>query len=129
MAMCGSSWHCRHIGYPPNSCGAGDEEIWGGQDVVDDIGVPKLEMECMEIDLAASSGANGSGQSVVRSVHAGGVYVSMADGSVHFVTDFIDSGNFVIGNGISKTQLDPATFRIWQRLNISRDDLPVGSDY
>ena len=129
MGMCGSNWHCRHIGYPPNSCGAGDEETFGGQDVVTDVGTSTLEAECMELDIAASSGSGGSGQSVVRSVHTGGAFVSMADGSVHFVTDFIDSGDFVIGNGISKAQLDPTVFRTWQRLNIAQDDLTVGAEF
>ena len=129
MGMCGSNWHCRHIGYPPNSCGAADEEIWGGKDIVDDLG-GTLKAECMEIDLAASTGANGSGQSVVRSTHPGGAFVAMADGSVHFITNFIDSGDFAIGNGVSNAELDdPARFRTWQRLNVSRDNQAVATEF
>jgi prepilin-type N-terminal cleavage/methylation domain-containing protein/prepilin-type processing-associated H-X9-DG protein len=129
MGMCGSNWHCRHIGYGPNSCGAGDEEIWGGQDIVDDVGVNVLRFECMEIDLAASTGSGGSGQSVVRSTHPGGAMTAMADGSVHFITNFIDAGDFVLSNGVSKAQLDPAVYRTWQRLNSSRDDQAVTTEF
>lgn len=134
MGMCGSNWHCRHIGYPPNSCysGAtgGDEEIYGAQDIVDDVTDERMAVECMKLDLAASGGGGGgSGQSVVRSVHPGGVFVSLADGSVRFLSDFIDSGEFGMGNGLQTSptnQLDPFYLRVWQRLNLSRDGLPVG---
>ena len=29
LGMCGSNWHCRHVGYGPNSCGAGRRRDFG----------------------------------------------------------------------------------------------------
>ncbi len=38
----------------------------------------------------------------------------MADGSVHFVSDFIDTGNMPIGANITAEQWkDPTVFRTW----------------
>jgi hypothetical protein len=49
----------------------------------------------------------------------------MADGSVHFLSDFIEHGNVVV-DGLINDEPDPADitpndFRLWQRLNASRD--------
>ena len=127
MGMCGSSYHCRHAGYPPNSCGDTDEEIYGGQEIIDEVGRGRLASECMDIDVAASG--LGSGQSVVRSVHPGGVNVAMADASVHFISDFVDSGNISIAGRLTNNDVQQDKFRIWQRLNISRDGYPVTMEF
>ncbi|QDU88846.1 hypothetical protein Pla175_22300 [Pirellulimonas nuda] len=127
MGMCGSSYHCRHAGYSPNSCGDTDEEIYGGQEIIDDVGRPRLASECMDIDLSASG--QGSGQSVVRSVHPGGVNVAMADASVHFVGDFVDAGYISIGGRLTNSDIEQDKFRVWQRLNIGRDGYPVTQEF
>ncbi len=53
------------------------------------------------------------GQGGARSLHVGGVNAGFADGSVHFISDFIDKGN--------EWDLDPQTYRTWQRLVASGD--------
>ena len=53
---------------------------------------------------------NGNNQATARSMHAGGVYVSMVDGSIRWITDSIDinpSGS----SGLS----------VWDRLMLSAD--------
>ena len=107
-----------------------DEEILGAKDIKDDVGDGVLKFECMELDQAASIPPGGSGQSVVRSAHPGGAMVAMADGSVHFISSFIDTSEFAMGNGFTKVQLeDPTIFRTWQRLSISRDSQSVTTEF
>jgi prepilin-type N-terminal cleavage/methylation domain-containing protein/prepilin-type processing-associated H-X9-DG protein len=131
MGMCGSNFHCRHTTLPINSCGGADDDVYGSADIIADVGTPALQAECMH----PQSGLEASGQSVVRSRHPGGANVAMADGSVHFLSDFIDQGS-INGDGIidwANPKLPPVpadevhqdNFRIWQRLNVSRDGYSV----
>jgi hypothetical protein len=54
----------------------------------------------------------------------------MADASVRFLGDFIDQGAIgLIGAKIEKAQTDPSIFRLWQRLNMSRDGYSVDGEY
>jgi prepilin-type N-terminal cleavage/methylation domain-containing protein/prepilin-type processing-associated H-X9-DG protein len=117
MGMCGSNIHCRHAGYPINDCGGYNDDIFGSADILSDTGVGTLNVECMALD----TNVNASGQSTVRSRHPGGANVAMADGSVHFLSDFIDQGAFTIGGYITDAQTNQSVFRLWQRLNMSRD--------
>jgi prepilin-type processing-associated H-X9-DG protein len=54
-----------------------------------------------------------AGQGTVRSMHLGGAYVGFVDGSVHFISDFIDKG--------TQWDLAPAQYHTWQRLCASGD--------
>jgi hypothetical protein len=53
----------------------------------------------------------------------------MADASVHFLSDFIDSGGVTVSGLIDKGPPDddtpPEVFRTWPRLNVSRDGYQV----
>lgn len=137
MGMCGSSFHCRHIQLSAaiNSCNVGDDDIYGAQDIIDDVGEGTLRAECMRPEPGSSGGGwgggIGSGQSSVRSVHPGGAMVAMADASVRFISDFIDNGSlsaqsfgFCIANGAPEDITD-ARFGVWQRLNASNDGKTV----
>ncbi len=124
MGMCGSSFHCRHAGYPPNDCGDTNDDVFGVQDIIDEVGFASLSVQCM----APDPGTNESGQSVVRSMHPGGVNAALADASVRFIGDFVETGDFSVAGKITVDQTTPDQFLTWQRLNISRDAYPV-SEY
>jgi prepilin-type processing-associated H-X9-DG protein len=75
-------------------------------------------------------GVNQSGQSTVRSRHPGGAHVAMADGSVRFLGDFIDTGNMPIGANITDAQWKDANiFRTWQRLLVSGDSYSIEGEF
>ncbi len=124
MGMCGSNLHCRHAASSINGCSE-DDDLYGDADVIADVGRPTLLAECM----LPAEGLNMSGQTIVRSRHPGGAMAAMADASVHFLSDFIDQGNLRIGGYIGQNSgdTDPANFRTWQRLNVSRDGNDVES--
>jgi prepilin-type N-terminal cleavage/methylation domain-containing protein/prepilin-type processing-associated H-X9-DG protein len=129
MGMCGSNYHCRHAGYGINSCVGYEDDIFRSTDFVD-VEVPRetLLSDCMMPDINTSASA----QSVVRSKHPGGAHCALADGSVRFVGDFIDGGG-VRGDGVINDdppgETDQAAFRVWQRLNVSRDGYPLLSEF
>jgi prepilin-type processing-associated H-X9-DG protein len=126
MGMCGSNMHCRHAASSINGCSE-DDDLYGGDDVIADIGEPRLRSECM----MPAAGLNMSGQTVVRSRHPGGAMVAMCDASARFVSDFIDQGNVKIGGyvGDPPTGLLQENFRIWQRLLVSRDGFDVNGEF
>ena len=125
MGLCGSNFHCRHAAQPPNSCGGYDDDVFGVSDIIEDVGDAKLQQECMHPD----SGVDASGQSVVRSLHPGGANVAMADASVRFISDFIETGAISGGAMVEPEDSVPELFLTWQRLNVSKDGMAVSIDY
>jgi len=125
MGMCGSSFHCRHATNgpsAPNDCAGVDDDILMEGSVLSQ-NREYFASECMR------NGYNQrSGQSVVRSLHVGGVNAAFADGSVRFVSDFIQSGvqpfqgnvGAKIG-GADDGSTSPELFGVWQRINVARD--------
>jgi prepilin-type N-terminal cleavage/methylation domain-containing protein len=100
----------------PNDCSASSDNIMGCDLVIAAVGIDYLQRECM----GCCNGCTSS-QGQTRSKHPGGVQVGLADGSVRFLSQYIE-----------KTQglwdLDPAVlnegnFKVWQRLNASADSL------
>ena len=125
MGMCGSNLHCRHVAHGINSCAGYEDDVMGADNVIADVGMGPLQMECM----LPQPGLDLSGQSVVRSRHPGGANVAMADSSVHFLTDFIEFGDVSV-DGLIDDEPDPKDvtpddFRTWQRLNVSRDGFTI----
>ncbi|MCA9230636.1 MAG: DUF1559 domain-containing protein [Planctomycetales bacterium] len=121
MGLCGSSYHCRHASNgvnSPNSCGSGEDDVDGAAKIIEDIGRDTMRSECMDAAQVDS------GQSGVRSLHPGGVFASLADGSVRFISDFVEPGSIGYGAYIGKASpadILPENFGVWQRLNISAD--------
>lgn len=124
MGMCASNMHCRHLDEPPNGCRPSHDDVLGGPNLISTLGAPALNMQCMGIDGSVDA----SGQSTVRSQHVGGVVVGMADGSVRFIGDFIESGDVLVGGYLTEQQTTAEKFLTWQRLNVSRDAFAV-TDY
>ena len=104
MGMCGSNFHCRTAwngATQPNDCKQGVDDIYDIQKVKDELGAATLQGECMDAATVDS------GQSVIRSVHPGGAFVALADGSVRFITDFVDSGPIVYEGFVGRITLRP----------------------
>jgi prepilin-type N-terminal cleavage/methylation domain-containing protein/prepilin-type processing-associated H-X9-DG protein len=106
MGMAGSNFHCRHGGYSPNFCDDHADDVFGVNTILSDVGEGTLLSECMHPD----KGVNESGQSVVRSLHPGGVHVAFADGSVRFISDFIQSATVGIGGQIFLSDVQSGKF-------------------
>ncbi len=125
MGMCGSNFHCRHGGYGPNFCDDHADDVFGVANIISDVGEGKLLAECMHPD----TGVKDSGQSVVRSLHPGGAHVAFADGSVRFISDFIQSATIGIGGQIYSADIQSGKFPwlAWQRLNVAADGYEIGS--
>ena len=93
----------------PNSCLPGGDGIFGCGRIKGSVGGEEgLLRECMPCDDIA-------GQGTVRSMHVGGAYVGFVDGSVHFISDFIDKGPY------DASELKLVVYHTWQRLCASGD--------
>jgi len=91
----------------PNDCVPGGDGIFGCSRIKGTLGGEEgLLRDCMPCDDIA-------GQGGVRSLHPGGAFVGFVDGSVHFISDFIDKGTL--------WDLDPSEYHTWQRLCASGD--------
>ena len=126
---CGSSTHCHHavqLGQTVNNCVPGVDLTVNSPDIIAAVGKETLLAECM--DLYAGGGSDAAIRSTVRSLHPGGAMVAMADGSVHFISDFIDKGSYgsIFNDAYTAVYRDPSKFRIWERLNVSNDAYPTG---
>jgi prepilin-type N-terminal cleavage/methylation domain-containing protein len=130
LGMCGSNYHCRqctNYTWSPNSCFGGDDDVFHGGALITELG-DSMRAECMY-----PYGGDASGQSVMRSTHPGGIFVAMADASVRFISDFIDTGQQTAAVADGRLggafNTSPANFRTWQRLNLAADGFPIDSDY
>ncbi|HEX4414776.1 MAG TPA: DUF1559 domain-containing protein, partial [Lacipirellulaceae bacterium] len=132
MGMCGSNFHCRQAAFVPNLCLSPNnvDDVYGGPSLANGLLAP----ECMAPDPTT----NASGQSLVRSRHPGGANCAMADASVRFISDFIESGTLATSedgyidnkcNGSPCDQTMATSLGTWQRLNIPRDEFAIQYDY
>jgi prepilin-type processing-associated H-X9-DG protein len=63
-------------------------------------------------------GGDYANQACARSKHPGGLYTAFCDGSVHWISDYID----IRGNAEANSH------SVWDRLMVSGDSAPLGSD-
>ncbi len=96
----------------PNACFAASDNIRGCRVLTRVVsgGAATLASECM----GCCEGCTTDTQAAPRSVHPGGVYVGLADGSTRFILNTIDSA--------SPWQItDAKDLATWQRLNAAQD--------
>ncbi len=109
-----------------NDCAPGADDIWRASEVIDAVGEETLNADCM----ALFAGAQFSNQSVVRSTHPGGVFSAFADGSVRFVSEFVEGGSFIGSwQPVPYRRAFPDSFLTWQRLVLSADSLILDNDF
>ena len=102
----------------PNACHDSDWVSIDYNDVVTNAGgVGALRAACMSL-LSAYPGYNGS--AATRSRHAGGVFVTLADGSIRFISNYIETSPTWVW-----TETGTASFLCWQRLCASQDGMAV----
>ncbi len=101
----------------PNPSNAGADDINGCNATATQLGggdaLASLGMGCYEDSKTG-------GQQTARSMHTGGVQMAFADGSVHWIGDFIQISG---GDLISPTPI----YTIWDRLCLSADGMPIDS--
>jgi prepilin-type N-terminal cleavage/methylation domain-containing protein/prepilin-type processing-associated H-X9-DG protein len=117
-----SLWaHCSDDCLQPNSCTTGSDNLMDSTAITSAVGSETQSAECMGACTDSST------QGGPRSMHRGGINVCMADGSVRFISDRIETTTvWWAGDFDGK----PDTFCVWQRLNSSSDRLPIdGSKY
>src|SRR6476620_9941012 len=121
MEMVGSNLlgqHGSNFAGGPNDCTPGTDDLRDNVAIIAESGDGPLRTDCMLPFNSASW--NTSVQVAARSKHVGGIYATMCDGSVHFISDFIDIGH--LNPGVSCL---PENFGVWQRINCPDDGLAV----
>ncbi len=96
----------------PNACNTLSDDIVGCTALEAAVPAGLLARECMTCWPGEVSQ-----QATMRSRHAGGVQCCFADGSVHFLSDFIDHST---GGDVTWQNL-----HTWERLNASADGLQI----
>jgi prepilin-type N-terminal cleavage/methylation domain-containing protein len=112
----------------PNICsGSGDIIRDGSQLQTDDV--------CMNPN---SDPSKGSKAATFRSLHPGGVNIAMADATVHFINDSIETGGAnatfavlptkTLPNGATVADVGRSTLPVWDRLILSCDGTEVNAE-
>jgi hypothetical protein len=125
MPMVGSnllSQHGSNYAGGPNDCQPGTDDLRDNSLIISDVGSSQLTSNCM-MPYQSDSNWNISAQVAARSKHVGGLYAAMCDGSVQFVSDFID-----IGKETDGLRCNEAVFGVWQRLNCPDDGASINNN-
>ncbi len=90
----------------PNCPTVSSDDVISCASVQSAVGLTQLSQIGMPCDPDANH------QQTARSTHTGGATICMADGSVRFISDFVQLGN-------------STTYGVWDKLNLSHDGLPI----
>ena len=103
----------------PNDNEAASDDVNACPDIQTALGG---SLKVIQLGMSCSPGPWPNWQQTVRSMHAGGGFVCLCDGSVRFINDFIEKGT---GGGTPET----STLGVWDKLNLSADGQtdPVGT--
>lgn len=126
MQMIGSNilgQHGSNGTFGPNPCEEGVDDIRGNPEIIAESGADMLRAECM-LPYFNDNSWNISAQVAARSTHPGGIFATMCDGSVQFISDFIDTGRQDDGG----LQCDENLFGVWQRLNCPDDGYVINNN-
>jgi prepilin-type N-terminal cleavage/methylation domain-containing protein len=110
-----SLWqHGSDDGAGPNSCLQGSDNIIACWEIEAVVGRDSMTRDCM----GCCNSCPTSSQATTRSQHIDGVHICLADGSVRFLSDFVEKG--------THSELNPDTivagdFLAWERLCASAD--------
>lgn len=108
----------------PNSCTDNGDDILDCSELTTKAGgLATTRAECMTCQAVATHAGT------LRSRHPGGVHVTMADGSVHWISNYIEKGTGLYWSN-SDTPSLTTQFLCWQRLCTSQDGQVVdGAKY
>lgn len=107
----------------PNASRTDSDDVWACADIQQAVGGSSGDGSEGEATLAKKgmgchSGHGNNRQAAVRSMHLGGVFVAFVDGSVHWISDFVEiSGTSINAN--------PPRYSVWDRLMLSKDGRSV----
>jgi prepilin-type processing-associated H-X9-DG protein len=68
--------------------------------------------------MACDKSSSANRQQTARSLHTSGANVCFADGSVHFISDFVELGS-------DSASDNPPNLGVWDKLNLSCDGQPL----
>jgi len=113
---CPSAMWCQ--GYIEDDNGPNCTTVWaddnvGCSDVANAMGGSAV---LAQMAMGCWTGNNGNVQQTARSLHPGGVNVCMCDGSVRFISDYVE-----LGTGSSN-------LGVWDKLNLSNDGFSIDSN-
>jgi prepilin-type N-terminal cleavage/methylation domain-containing protein/prepilin-type processing-associated H-X9-DG protein len=112
-ALWGHGYHGGDNG--PNCNSAAGDVVLGCTDVQKAVGTA---VDLVQMGMACDKGSSENRQQTARSLHTSGANVCFADGSVHFISDFVELGS-------DSANDSPPNLGVWDKLNLSSDGQPL----
>lgn len=96
----------------PNTSQMAGDDTSGCNEVADELGGAE-EVQRRGMGCYTGTSSHPNRQAAARSMHTGGIFTCFVDGSVHWISDYVE-----VSTSISYAS-------VWDRLNTSRDGLPT----
>jgi prepilin-type processing-associated H-X9-DG protein len=107
--------HGYHGGDNGPNCSSTGDVVWGCSDVQKAVG---SAVELVQMGMACDKTSPTNRQQTARSLHISGANVCFADGSVHYISDFVELGN-------DSGNYSSPNLGVWDKLNLSCDGQPI----